>query len=94
MKQLIQQVRPHVALYRDEDTGLAWVEDGTSGVSHSPHPNIDASGSVAGMRDLGYWGRSDRAVNSHGFIFNIDCSVVSDELDELARAACRCGGAH
>ena len=45
MKQLIRHVQPHIDLYTDPDSGLAWVENGTAGVAHSAHPNIDITGS-------------------------------------------------
>jgi hypothetical protein len=93
-KVLLQEIRPYVKLYRDPKTGIAWVEDGRSGNAHSAHPNIDSSGSVAGMRKLGYWGKKDQTVRSHGFIYNIDRSVVHDEFDRLAAEHCRCGGNH
>ncbi len=92
--QKVRDVGQHQTLYLDADTGIAWVENGSLGLSHSCHPNIDRSGSVAGMKALGYWSRDDRTVESHGFIFNIDECIVSDELDELARDHCRCGGKH
>lgn len=94
MKQLLQTVRPNVILYRDQKTGIAWVENGESGCGHSAHPNISATGSVRGMKDRGYWGKEDKTVRTHGFIYNIDMSVVSDELDDLARKHCQCGGKH
>lgn len=93
-KTLIKEIRPYVKLYRDNETGIAWVEDGTTGNGHSCHPNINASGSVAGMRKLGYWGKEDRTVKCHGAIYNIDRLSVDDELDEIARQHCRCGGKH
>jgi hypothetical protein len=93
-KTLIEIVRPHVKLYRDPKTGIAWVEDGTSGSGHSCHPNISASGSVAGMKKKGWWGRDDKTVRSHGFIYNVDVlSIGRDDLAELACEHCRCGGA-
>lgn len=61
---------------------------------HSCHSNIDASGSVRGMRDRGYWGKRDRAVRSRGWIYNIDSLIVSGRLNEIAQAYCRCGGRH
>lgn len=94
MKVLLEEIKPHVRLYRDPSTGLAWVEDGTSGCGHSAHPNIDATGSVRGMKDRGYWDKADRTLRAHGFIYNIDKSAVSDELDEIARQHCQCGGKH
>ena len=93
-KELIREVRPHVRLYRDPKTGIAWVEDGTSGMGHTAHPNISATGSVRGMKNLGHWPKSARTVRSHGWIYNIDSCVVTNELDRIARDACRCGGDH
>jgi uncharacterized protein YfiM (DUF2279 family) len=93
-KVLLREIRPHVKLYRDPKTGIAWVEDGTSGTAASAHPNISASGSVSGMKRKGYWGKSDRTVRSHGFIYNIDRGACSTKLDEIARDACNCGGYH
>jgi hypothetical protein len=48
-KILLQQVSEHVALYRDSRTGLAWVENGSTGNGHTCHPNIHGSGSVSGQ---------------------------------------------
>jgi hypothetical protein len=95
-KQLLAQPGPHQKLYRDPATGIAWVEDGTAGIGHSCHPNIDASGSVAGMKANGQWDADARTVRSHGFIYNTSVLLVSpgDELDELARQHCHCGGRH
>lgn len=90
----LQEIKPHVFLYRDSETGIAWVENGSTGLGHSAHPNIDASGSVSGMKKLGYWSKEDRTVRSHGYIYNIDLCITSDELDEIARQHCQCGGKH
>jgi hypothetical protein len=93
-KVLLREIALHQKLYRDPKTGIAWVEDGTRGLAHSAHPNIDATGSVRGMRALGHWGRHDRVVRSHGFCYNIESCIVDDELDAAARDACVCGGYH
>ena len=93
-KELIKALRPHVNLYRDPKSGIAWIEDGTSGTGHSCHPNISASGSVRGMKAKGYWYRNDRTVRSHGFIYNIDRCVIHSPYDEIANDYCRCGGVH
>jgi hypothetical protein len=93
-KVLIKQVGEYQKLYRDDKTGIAWVENGSTGLGHSCHPNIDSSGSVKGMKDRGYWGKKDRTVRSHGFIYNIDHLVISDELDQIANDHCQCGGIH
>ena len=94
MKQFVQQLTEYAVLYRDTKTGIAWVEDGASGNWHSAHPNIDVSGSVAGMKNLGYWTKDARCVKSHGFIYNIDLCVVTTAFDEVARTHCQCGGNH
>jgi hypothetical protein len=81
-------------LFRCSETGIAWVEDYSAGIAHSCHPNIAASGSVGNMRRLGYWGKHDRCVRAHGFIFNTSHVVATDQYDELALHYCRCGGKH
>lgn len=94
MKTKIRDVSPTAALFRDTKTGLAWVENCSAGIAHSAHPNISASGSVRGMVSRGYWKREDRKVRVRGFVYNVSRVVSSDPLDEIARAECRCGGAH
>jgi hypothetical protein len=92
--ELVRTIGPHAKLYRDRKTGIAWVEDGSSGTGHSAHPNIDATGSVRGMKAKGWWGKNDRTVRSHGFIYNIDIFHTSDDYDVIAARACQCGGNH
>ena len=91
---LVKVIIEYVELHRDYKTGIAWVEDGRTGNGHSAHPNIDATGSVKGMKQHGYWQKNDRTVKSHGYIYNIDLSVISDRLDAIACIHCRCGGTH
>lgn len=93
-KTFIKEIDPYIELHRDPKTGIAWVEDGRSGNGHSAHPNIDASGSVIGMKSKGYWGKDDRVVRSHGYIYNIDRIVISDGLDRIANDNCQCAGKH
>ena len=45
-KRFIKEVKPYCNLYIDDKTGIAWIEDGTMGIGHSVHPNIDITGSV------------------------------------------------
>ncbi len=91
-KQLVEQIAPYQALYRDPETGIAWVEDGTCGLGYSCHGNISVTGSVRGMRDRGYWGRKDRVVRSHGWAYNVDTLVITSPLDQKAADACQCVG--
>lgn len=93
MKKLIRQINEYQALYRDTSNGIAWIEDGDTGCAISVHANIDASGSVRGMKQLGYWKKDARTVRSHGFIYNIDTLVYDDknELEKLlADYECKC----
>lgn len=93
-KVLLKEIAPYQKLYRDDITGIAWIEDYTAGLGHSCHANIYASGSIRIMKKLGYWRKEDRCVRSHGFIYNIDSLVITSDLDEIARQYCRCGGKH
>ena len=90
----VRRIPPHAALFRDPKTGIAWVEDGSTGLGHTAHANIASSGSVAQMKRKGFWGKDDRTVRSHGIIYNIDTCIVNNDLDRVARDACRCDGAH
>jgi len=60
------------------------IENYSVGIGHSAYPNIDKSGSVAGMKKLGYWGKDDKTVRQDGFIYNVSHVVISDPLDALA----------
>ena len=97
-KQLIREINEYTRLYRDDRTGIAWIEDGSAGVGISIHPNIDASGSVRGMKEQGYWGKNDRTVKSNGFIYNIDHITFSwyegyhHALEMIVASECRCQG--
>ena len=88
----VRNVGPCAELHRDRKSGIAWIEDGSTGLGHSCHANIDATGSVRGMKALGYWGKEDRTVRSHGFIYNIDTFVVDEEdpYDALVAEECQC----
>ena len=93
-KTFIKELEPYKELHRCPRTGVAWVENGSVGLSHSAHPNIDSTGSVRGMKKLGYWSKDAKTVKTHGAIYNISRVVVSDKFDEIARENCRCGGVH
>ena len=90
MKRFIKEVKEYADLYVDDKTGIAWIENGSTGMSHSVHPNIDSSGSVRGMKNLGYWDKNDKIVRSHGYQYNISRLVISDELDKIVADYCNC----
>lgn len=94
MKQFIRKIEEHVNLYRDDKSGIAWIEDGRTGLGISVHANIDSSGSVSGMKALGYWRKKDRTVRSHGWIYNIDSFVCDkdNKLEMIVADECRCQG--
>ncbi len=98
-KQFISSISKYQHLYRDDRTGIAWIEDGSSGCNISVHPNIYSGGSVRGMKNLGYWDKKDRTVRSNGFIYNIDHFITSwdknsnmYELEKIVADECRCQG--
>ena len=98
-KQFIREIEPDVILYRDNRTGIAWVADGRTGCGISIHSNISDTGSVRGMKNLGYWQKKDRTVRSHGFIYNIDSFCYGwnkgnpiGELEDIVVNECRCQG--
>lgn len=39
------------------------------------HPSIHHTGSVRGMKKLGYWGRHDRVVRCGQFIYNLSITI-------------------
>ena len=41
-KKFIKEVKPYAKLYKDTNTGIAWIEDGSTGCGHSCHANIDS----------------------------------------------------
>lgn len=91
-KKFIREVKPYAKLYRDDRTGIAWIEDGSTGLGVSVHPNIDKSGSVIGMKKRGFWDKSDRIVQSHGWKYNIDRFVCDkkNELEMIVADECMC----
>lgn len=94
MKQFIRKIEEHVNLYCDDKSGIAWIEHEKIGLGISVHANIDSSGSVSGMKALGYWRRKDRTVRSHGWIYNIDSFVCDkdNEWEVIVADECRCQG--
>ena len=93
-KTFVKYIKPYVELHFDRKTGIAWIEDHSAGIGHSAHPNISVTGSIRGMKALGYWQKDDRVVRSHGFYYNIDHCVISTEYDRIASQYCKCGGNH
>lgn len=94
MERLIRNVEEFVDLYKDPKTGIAFISNGKTGVRHSAHPNIDSTGSVRGMKKLGYWGEKDKTVRSNGYIYNVTKKIVDDMYDQIAADHCTCVGCY
>lgn len=94
MKQLIRKIEEHINLYRDNKNGIAWIEDGRTGLGISIHANIHSSGSVTGMKNLGYWRKTDRTIRNCEWIYNIDSFMCDkdNELEMIVANECRCQG--
>lgn len=39
------------------------------------HPSIHHTGSVRGMKKLGYWGKHDRCVRCGSYIYNLSITI-------------------
>lgn len=92
MYRYIKSVGDCANLYRDDTSGLAWISDGRIGTEHSVHPSIHRTGSVRGMKSLGYWGKKDKVVRSHGWIFNISIFTCDEDnkYDLIVANECKC----
>lgn len=88
---------PEQKHYRVKETGdlcslpiianqVCVIENYSVGIGHSAHPNIDQSGSVEGMKNLGYWHKTDLIIKARGFYYNMSLIATSCLLDELCHA--------
>jgi hypothetical protein len=80
-------LNPYQKLYSDPQTGLAWVENGSAGIAHSLHPNVQANSATRRMREY------QTFVECRGFLYNTQ-ACVSDDFAPLLRKYCQCGGSH
>jgi len=62
------------------------IENYSCGCRHSAHPNIDKTGSVAGMKKCGFWSKEDITYKQGSVIYNITKISCSGLLDELCFA--------
>lgn len=97
MKQkVVKKIDEETLIYRDERTGMAFAKK--RGENFSIHPNIHKSGSVKGMKKLGFWGKKDRVVRVGDFSYNTDIIVFDyadsklRELEEEIAKHCLCVG--
>ena len=88
--ELIAHVDDFKDVYRNKTTGIAFVYDASSGCRYSCHSNIDATGSIRGMKSNGYWKKNDRCIRSNGCIYNIDTMIKSDYFEMVAANYCMC----
>lgn len=96
MKKRISDIAPHMHLFQDTITGIAFVEDGLHGMTRTLHPSIDVTGSATGMKKTGMWEKSDKVVKMRGFKYNIDTYVPDSDskINEALLTHCKCGGRH
>ena len=88
--EIIAHVGDFKDVYRNKTTGIAFVQDASSGCRYSCHSNIDITGSIRGMKSNGYWGKKDRCIKSNGYIYNIDTMIKSDTFEMIAADYCMC----
>ena len=92
MRKFIRKIEDCINLYRDDKCGIAWIEDGTTGLVISVHSNIHYSGSIRGMKNRGYWDKKDRVIRSNGYIYNIDSFICdkNNKLEMIVANECMC----
>lgn len=90
VKYLAPNLPAYCEIYKDLKTGIVTIHNGRTGNGHSCHANIDGTGSIRGMKNLGYWRKNDRCLKSFGVIYNVDTLVVSDDLDKITEKHCKC----
>ncbi len=44
------------------------------------HPSIHYTGSVRGMKKLGYWGKHDRCVRCGAYIYNLSMYITAKQF--------------
>ena len=92
MKKFIREVTPYAKLYRDSKTGIAWIDDDSTGLRYTVHPYIDRTGSIKGMKQQHFWGKDDKVVTAAGYHYNISrfwCDK-NEPFDELLSHECMC----
>ena len=89
-----KELAPRIVLMWDDETGIARIENYLTGLGHAAHPNIKRPRSAEDMKRREAWGKDDRVVQSHSFLYNIDRLSIHEPLDDVARQHCQCGGNH
>jgi len=92
MLKKIKKLDDGATLMRDDRTGIAAIHNGRDGINYTLHPSIDKTGSVRGMKKLGYWGKDDRVVRTGSYQYNIDhvVSTENEKYDKILKQECRC----
>lgn len=78
-----QLLNQHQHAKYDPATGLVWIEDGTAGVAHSAHPNVEANRITRKLREYAGW------IEVRGFLYSPEV-FASTDLDKLAAKYCQC----
>ena len=88
----IEKIDDCAELYVDNKTGIAVIRDGATGLQYSCHPSIDKTGSVLGMKRLGYWNKNAKTARAGGFIYNISSFVAdpNDKYERICGERCMC----
>lgn len=91
MQYTVELKRTQTGLYIDGQLctirrghNVVCIENYSSGFGHTAHPNIDETGSVSGMKNLGHWRKDDRIIKEAGYYYNMSSIVISCGLDALA----------
>lgn len=85
--------KPNLTLKYSSVTGIAWIEDASTGMAHSAHPNISTTGSLRIYRKKFGLGKC-KFKRCRGFWYNTSHCAVSTAEDRIAASYCQCGGNH
>jgi hypothetical protein len=89
-KKYVRKIEPHIDLYKDTRTGLAWAKNSKTGRVISVHPFISARESSKGMLSAGFWSRKDKLITTYGRTFNVSVFNCKDRVEAIIADTCEC----
>ena len=97
MLRKIKKIDDDATLMRDDRMGIAVIHNGRDGLNYTLHPSIDKTGSVRGMKKLGYWGCSQCpqwALNVSSYLFHTASQPFSGGCIFVSERSSRDFGIH
>lgn len=92
-KRLLKEIEQCCYLYIDDNTGIAWIEDGRTNSVHKHHIHFSMKTFKDGieMKEQGYWEKTSKLIEgNNGICFNISEIYKNSELDNIVAEHCQC----